>query len=509
MEIYACDNYGIKATGDVTSAAVDIHDCKTGIYLADTSDNTVLGSNSKIYNNLEWNVYDNSSKTNPLFVMQGSTLTGGMLGNIYCMRPQLVISVADLYSDDSVYYLGTDNSMFMFSVGNLHGTAVFDTIDSEYVLGRRIAGLNTDLTSQMFAKKEGFIITFEDNGSNKYAILAAGCNVTYDVTTNGGDTFNDGSQTRSSNTDEVLTRISYLQGYDIDLSYTASKTGYEFVGWNTDPDATEGLDALTAGRKDITLYAIYKKTAYVNYHTYDAASDYRAAVTFYNNQDEIEQELAAYHAGGDNTFAGYVLDEDAAISSADDVMAEGSDVTVYPDGLDVYCVYEKQGQLDYLKKDGSTLSTERSIVYQISSDSKNFVYTIKAGAPVEGFTFKEWKDGAGNSFAAGSTLSTKDSSVVLTPVYVVYEEPTTEEPTTETPTTETPTTETPTTDTPTTEAPEPEAPIIETPTTEAATQTPAGPKTGDNTAPIAVMILGFLSLLGMLGLSMNKNKRKN
>lgn len=505
LEIYNCGNHGIHTTGNVTTAAVDIHDCKIGVYMTDNANNVILSPEAKIYNNLEWNIYDNSTNNYAQFIISGSsgssgTLTKGGIGNIYSIHNP-IIDVQELYSDDSVYYLGTEDGMYRFNVRNLNGTVVIDTIDSGYTIGRKVAVLSTDITSQMFAKKEGFVISPKVESGNTYAVFAAGCDVTYDVTTNGGDTFNDGSQTRSSNTDEVLTRISYLQGDDIDLSYTASKTGYEFVGWNTDPDATEGLDTLSADRTDITLYAIYKKTAYINYHTYDAASDYRTAVTFYNNEDGIEHELAAYNAGGSNTFTGYVLDEDAAISSADDVITEGSDVTVSPDGLDVYCVYEKQGQLDYLKKDGSTLSTERSTVYQISSDNKNFVYTIKAGEPVEGFTFKEWKDGAGNSYAAGSTLSTKNSSVVLKPVYVVYEEPTTEEPTTEEPSTGEP-------DTPTTEAPAPDAPIIETPTTETATQTPAGPKTGDSTAPIAVMILGFLSLLGMLGLSM-KDKRKN
>ncbi len=508
LEIYNCGNYGIKVTGSLTSATVDVHDCKTGVYMTDTSRTVVLGSESKVYNSLEWNVYNNS--TSGQFIMQGQdcTLTDGELGNIYSTK-QAIISVRDLYSDDSVYYLGTENVMFIFSVVKLYGTAVFDTVDSGYILGRRIAQLNADVTSQMFAKKEGYVIALEEDGSYKYAIFAAGCNVTYDVTTNGGDTFNDGSQTRSSDYDEGLTRISYLTGDDIDLSYTASKTGYEFVGWNTDPDATEGLETLTAEQKDITLYAIYKKTAYINYHTYDAASDYRAAVTFYNNQDEIEQNLAVYNAGGDNTFSGYVLAEDAVISSADDVMAEGDNVAVSPDGLEVYCVYEKQGQLNYLKKDGTILSTEKNTVYQICSDNKNFVYTAKAGEPVEGFTFTEWKDAAGNSFVAGSTISTANNLIVLTPVYEVYREPVPEEPTPEKPTPEKPTPEEPTTETPSTETPEPEAPVIQPPATNTpTTKEPSGPKTGDSTTPIAVTILGLLSLLGIVGLSM-KDKRKN
>ncbi len=175
-------------------------------------------------------------------------------------------------------------------------------------------------------------------------------------------------------------------------------------------------------------------------------------------------------------------------------MKAGDNVTVSPDGLDVYCVYEKQGQLTYLKKNGTTLSTESKTVYEICSENKEFEYTVRAGEPVAGFTFTGWKDEAGNSFVAGDTINTENNLIVLTPVYVENEEPTTEDPTTEEPTTE---------------APTPEPPIIQPPTTETSTtQPPAGPKTGDSTNPIGVIGLGILSLLGILVLTM-KNKRKN
>ena len=462
LEIYNCGNYGIKITGDLTPATVDVHDCKTGIYMAENSNSTILYE-SKVYDNREWNIYDGSNRTNISIIMSGSegALTGGGIGNVYSNHSNTCpnISTDNLYSDDSVYYLEKVDGICAFYVDNLYGTVVFDTVDSGYILGRRIAVLsNPDLASQMFAKKDGFVISTEKDGNTTYAVFAAGCDVTYDVTTNGGDTFSGGS----------VTRISYFDGDAVDLTYTASKTGYEFVGWNTDKNATEGLTALTAEREDITLYAIYKKTAYINYHTYDAALNYRTAVTIYNNQD-IECVLDTYNAGGDNIFVGYVLDENAAVSSADDVLAEGDKVKGSPDGLDVYCVYEKQGQLDYLKKDGTILSTERITVYQICSDNKKFVYTIKAGEPVAGFTFTEWKDKDGNSFVAGDILSTEDNHIVLTPVYVEGGANTDDSTT---------------------------------------TQASSGPKTGDSTNPIGVLGLGLLSLLGILVLSM-KNKRKN
>ena len=70
--------------------------------------------------------------------------------------------------------------------------------------------------------------------------------VTYDYKTNGG--------TSSTSQNEYLS-----EGAKIDLSYTATKAGWTFAGWNTNKDATTGLTSLEMKNADVTLYAIYKK----------------------------------------------------------------------------------------------------------------------------------------------------------------------------------------------------------------------------------------------------------
>ena len=69
--------------------------------------------------------------------------------------------------------------------------------------------------------------------------------VTYDYTTNGGES--------TTAEDEYV-----AEGESINLSYTATKTNYEFKGWNTNAQAAEGLTDLTMGTEDITLYAIFE-----------------------------------------------------------------------------------------------------------------------------------------------------------------------------------------------------------------------------------------------------------
>ena len=70
--------------------------------------------------------------------------------------------------------------------------------------------------------------------------------VTYDYKTNGGT-----STTKESD------KVNY--GENIDLTPTATKEGWTFVGWNTNKDATTGLSTLTMKDSNVTLYAIFRK----------------------------------------------------------------------------------------------------------------------------------------------------------------------------------------------------------------------------------------------------------
>ena len=72
--------------------------------------------------------------------------------------------------------------------------------------------------------------------------------VTYDYETNGGT-----SATKETD------KVDY--GENIDLTPTATKSGWTFVGWNTNKNATSGLSSLKMSNSNVTLYAIYRKEA--------------------------------------------------------------------------------------------------------------------------------------------------------------------------------------------------------------------------------------------------------
>ncbi len=69
--------------------------------------------------------------------------------------------------------------------------------------------------------------------------------VTYDYSTNGGESTN-------AVNDYVA------EGSNVNLEYTATKAGYEFIGWNTDKGATVGVDSLNMPSNNVTLYAIFR-----------------------------------------------------------------------------------------------------------------------------------------------------------------------------------------------------------------------------------------------------------
>ncbi|MBR5308856.1 MAG: InlB B-repeat-containing protein [Clostridia bacterium] len=105
-------------------------------------------------------------------------------------------------------------------------------------------------------------------------------------------------------------------------------TGFSFLGWNTDKDATEALSSLTMGKEDITLYAIWKEK--LHKVTYDVnggegtapeAIDVREGLAI-----ALPTEVAFTKAG--HTFMGWAESADATQALASLTMGT-ADVTLY------------------------------------------------------------------------------------------------------------------------------------------------------------------------------------
>lgn len=123
--------------------------------------------------------------------------------------------------------------------------------------------------------------------------LASHVAVRYDYATNGGES--------TTGEDTIL---SYDE--NIDLSPSATKTGWNFLGWNTNKDAHSALDELSANT-DIILYAIYAKqptaTFEANNNTLDGATS--QSCTFYNNETSCEIDVPTIIVSAPNEIIGY------------------------------------------------------------------------------------------------------------------------------------------------------------------------------------------------------------
>ena len=92
------------------------------------------------------------------------------------------------------------------------------------------------------------IVTDGTNTQTSSYTVKVGRTVTYNYSQNGG--------TSATKTSAVVE-----EGDAIDLTPTATKSGWTFVGWNTNKDATTKLSSLNMGSSNVTLYAIYRKEA--------------------------------------------------------------------------------------------------------------------------------------------------------------------------------------------------------------------------------------------------------
>ena len=180
--------------------------------------------------------------------------------------------------------------------------------------------------------------------------------VTYNYTENGGT-----SATKTS------AKVNY--GSSIDLTPTATKSGYTFVGWNTNKDGTSKLSSLTMGTSNVTLYAIYSKTitATCYYYSGTAQTSKKVSGTMYNNASAASINLGTTSLTG-YTFRGWSTSNsgNATISAASNGSASlSSNATYYA------CYsYTETGKYKYYNGTAYTSSTATATAYMNSSGTK-------------------------------------------------------------------------------------------------------------------------------------------
>ena len=156
----------------------------------------------------------------------------------------------------------------------------------------------------------------ENNPDSQYLL-------TYDYSTNGG-------------TSVELTEELIASGSNVDLSNTATKEGWTFVGWNTDKDAQIGLENYQMPASNTTLYAIYSKTLNVTYQQGENITSIGRTTdscNIYNNQTSCEITLPTITVNNGYNSNGW-YDGDNKIGEADSKYNINNDMTLTAQAID-------------------------------------------------------------------------------------------------------------------------------------------------------------------------------
>ena len=210
-------------------------------------------------------------------------------------------------------------------------------------------------------------ITTADTGNKT---IYAGWNVnnytvTYNYEENGG-------------TSATKTSANVAYGSAIDLTPTASKAGYEFVGWNTNKDATSKLTSLTMEAGNVTIYAIYSKeiTATVNYYNNQTTS---VSDTIYNNATSATLTLPtiANQTVGGITYTGRGYST-SNVANGNVAVASGGNVTLSSNQT-YYATYQTSITATFYYHGG----TDQYASTQTSTTASGIRYMNSAGSYVE------------------------------------------------------------------------------------------------------------------------------
>ena len=194
----------------------------------------------------------------------------------------------------------------------------------------------------------------ENNPDNQYLL-------TYDYKTNGG--------TNIELKEEYLTADS-----NVDLTNTATKEGWTFVGWNTNKDAEVGLESYQMPNSNTTLYAIYSKTLKVAYQkgeNIESIGKVEDSCNIYNNNKSCEITLPNINVNSNYIVDGW-YNGNNKVGSPNDKYSITADTTLTSKSI-----------LDTVSVTISTTSTTNSITVvasaQATSGIAKYEYSIDGG----------------------------------------------------------------------------------------------------------------------------------
>ena len=187
---------------------------------------------------------------------------------------------------------------------------------------------------------EQFPVTVTQNITLKIYYERNKYTVTYDVAENGGN-WSDGST-------KPVTR-DYYWGQDVELTLTAQKADYDFLGWNTDSSKTEAIKRLTMPQEDVTLYALYSGDVTAKF--VDSFGVREIIGTRYNNTKDViitVPDIRDYDWSGVTSTSVIGWNSNTDINAAEAKENEiTTDTITISSNVTFYAVYSAEVALEY------------------------------------------------------------------------------------------------------------------------------------------------------------------
>ena len=237
--------------------------------------------------------------------------------------------------------------------------------------------------------------------------------VTYESKTNGGTTAN---QTKT---------VAY--GSNVDLTLTATKDGWTFVGWNTSSTATTKLTSYSMPANDVTLYAIFSKVLTGTFNYYNNQTQ-TVSVTIFNKA--TNGTITAPSALG--TPNGYTFRHWSTVNTANAAKTvDASNSITISTNTTYYGSYQKTVTGTFFYSAGTT-SSYSDTATQTSTTATATQYMNYTGTKIESnFTVPSAVTSSVGSAIAktykGVAITTNSTTVVIpttanTTFYAVYSE---------------------------------------------------------------------------------------
>jgi uncharacterized repeat protein (TIGR02543 family) len=187
---------------------------------------------------------------------------------------------------------------------------------------------NSIATTGGIGAETGTINNIDENVSKAGA---AQYTVSYDYAENGG--------AAATKTMDITT-----SGAAVDLTPQATKSGWQFVGWNTDKNAVTPLSSHTMPNSNATLYAIYSKTLTATFNDYGGTSPITrtASIKIYNKTTDGKITVPVQ-----NTYTGWQSRGwSTATAPKADVMVTSGSYTINSN-MTFYGLYQRTFTLNY------------------------------------------------------------------------------------------------------------------------------------------------------------------